>query len=276
MPSMIETLSNQMPVASAKRQKQAQAASDFQLQQAIASAPAGQPIAAPVLQQAGAQSATDLGKQQVQAATQAAETQGQLAGLATQQQTSDIRGRLADLSRGIQKKELSGEAELAQLDADAKRELFDNRMVFEKDRVGRDFMNERQLADYMITHATDIEDFQNKAQALEQASELKMNALEAAHKRITNELEFQSKLSEQKKDIALQEKLLQAKRDLEAKLTKERQKRLARKAKFQTAGTVVGTVVGAYFGGPAGAAVGAQAGSAVGGMAADQTDKSEA
>ena len=269
MASMLDSIASNMPVASAKRKKQAQATADFQLQQAMASAPAGQPIAPAAIQQVGAQSAANIGTQAVESAKQGLAVAGQVGEQAMQQQQTGLQERVGQLRQGVAATELAGEKEFAELDSDAKRELFDTRMQFERDKMGREFMTERQLQDYMITHAKDAEQFKNYAADSERLSARKTQALQTALTRISQTLEFQNKAGNQKLDNDQVLRLRKAEQELKKQIAAEEAEAAYRRGQFTTGTTIVGTVVGGVLGGPAGAAVGGSAGGAVGGLAYD-------
>lgn len=267
----LDSVINNMPVANQRRQQQQQAATDLQLQQAVKSVPPAQATPA-VAQTLGAGAAQTAGQQMIETAKQNLAVNQQAGGMALQQKQADLQQNLQALKRGQDTTQLTDEQQFANISEDAKREMFDSRMQFSKDEMGRTFMNERQLADYAILHAHDEQQIKDYAQAAEQLHDRKMQTMEAAQQKITQELEFQNSLSNQKQDHALKLKLEQAKLDLEQKIAKEKADRANRAGTFSTVAGVAGAVAGAYFGGPAGAAAGYQAGSAVGGMAASQTE----
>lgn len=267
----LDQIVNNMPVANQRRQQQQQAATDLQLQQAVKAVPPKQAGPA-VAQTLGGAAAQTAGQQMIETAKQNVAVNQQAGGMAVDQKQSELQTGIAELRRGQETGQLADEQAFANISEDAKREMFDSRMSFSKDEMGRTFMNERQLADYAATHARSKEQLQDYMQTAEQMHDRKTQALEAAQAKIDQELQFQNSLSNQKQDQALQKQLVQAKRDLEAKIAKDKAKRANRAGTFQTVAAIGGAVVGGIYGGPAGAAVGYQAGSAVGGMAAAQTE----
>ena len=267
----LDQLMSSMPVANQRRQQQAQAATDLQLQQAIKQVPpkAATPQVAQVL---GAAAQQSTGQQMIDTAKQNLQTTQQVGALAANEQATQLKQSVDALRRGQDTQQLSDEQAFASLSEDAKREMFDGRMQFQKDESGRQFMNERQLADYAVTHARDQQQLMNYTQQAEQMHNRKIQMMETAQKKLSQELEFQNSLSEQKQDQSLKRQLIEAKRQMEEKIAREKADRANRAGKFAAVGGIVGGVVGAAVGGPVGAAVGYSAGSALGGMAAAQTE----
>lgn len=270
MPALDAIMGN-MPVANQKRQQQAQAATDLQLQQAVKAVP---PKAATpqVAQTLGAAAQQNVGQQMIETAKQNMQTAQQVGQVGLDQKQQELTTSIEALRRGQDTTQLADEKAFADLSEDAKREMFDGRMEFQRDEMGRTFMNERQLADYAVTHARDEQQLQNYMQSANQLHDRKIQMLEAGQAKIDQELKFQNSLSEQKQDQALKQRLLTSKRQLEDKIAREKADRANRAGKFSAVGGIVGGVVGAVVGGPAGAAVGYSAGSALGGMAASQTE----
>lgn len=276
--AVLDSIIGNMPVANQRRQQQVQAANDLQLQQAVRAAP---PKAATpqVTQQLGAAVQQNVGQQIVDTAKQNLQVNQQAAGTQLQNQATQIQSGLADLRRGQDTQQLDAERQFANINEQAKREMFDNRLEFQKDEQGRAFMNERQLADYAATHARDQNQFQNYQQSSEHLHDRQTQLLEAGYNKLTQELEFQNSLSNQKQDQQLKLRLEQARKDLENKIAKEKARKANRAGKFQAVGTVVGAVAGGVIGSAvpvvgtaAGAVVGASVGGALGSGAAAATE----
>jgi hypothetical protein len=164
--------------------------------------------------------------------------------------------RLIDVS-------LKQRRELANLGRDVKAQILDSRLQFEKVEGKRRFSNERQLADYTISHAKSEQDLANKMREMRQASEKSVMLLEHSGKQIMEAINRGWLTSEQKLDYAQKKKLL----EMKAALDREIQRRKARSRNNQMVAQGVGTVVGAVIGsaaGPGGTVVGASVGGAVG------------
>jgi L-lactate utilization protein LutC len=69
-----------------------------------------------------------------------------------------------------------------------KQDLFDQSLRFEQDELGRTIFNERQILDYAVTHAKDVEAMQNYEQAISQMSERKLRLMQVAQQKIEQEL----------------------------------------------------------------------------------------
>ncbi len=266
----LDSIVNNMPVANQQRVQQQRAATDLQLQQAVRAVPPKQ--AGPqVAQTLGAAAAQQTGQAQVQQAQQNVAVNQQAGGMAVQQKANELQQNIATLKRGQDTQQLSDEQQFANLSQQAKQEMFDSRMQFSKDEMGRTMFNERQLADYAVSHARDQQQLADYAQSAQQIQQRKAQALTAAQARISQELEFQNSLDIQKQDNQLKQQLTQAKYDLDKKLAKDRADAANRAGIFSTVLGIGGAAAGGMAGGPAGAGVGMGLGSSVGGLAASRT-----
>jgi hypothetical protein len=276
----LQNLSNQLPIANQKVAQGQQAARNIQLQQAVKAAPTtGNTIQ--TAQQTGAAAAGQAGQQMIEQAGQQVKQQGQLGqvGLATQQQQAQ--SNVASLKMGAREQEMDNVARLAQVSEQAKQELYDKQLQFNKDQRGRTMFSERQLMDYALANAKDENDFRNKAQALEQATKRDLQASEQAYALINADLDRKFRLAEQQKDQKAKLEIAEMKRAAAEAMAKKKASSANRAAMFQAGGMVVGAVAGGVLGSmvapgvgtAAGASAGAQIGSAAGGMAASQTEK---
>lgn len=271
----LDSIMSNMPIANARRQEQQKAAADLQLQQAVAKAP---PKTAPaVAQQVGAAAAQNAGAQAIDAAKQNIQQSQQVGQLALQQKQSDIQNNIAALKRGVESQQMRDEREFANINEQAKQEMFDNRMQFQTDEMGRQFLNERQLADYAVSHARDVEQLRNYSQDAEQLYSRQMQSLEAAQNKINQELQFQNSLSIQQQDQVVKRQLVEAKAALDRKIARDKANAANRSGVFSTvvgvAGAAAGAYAGSFVGQPvAGAMIGYQAGSAIGNYAANNTN----
>lgn len=271
--SPLNALATGMPSANAKRQQQQQATTALQLQQAVRAAgqPTAQGSAAPgvptpnTAQTLGAAAATQQGQQAVDAAKSNVAQQSQVGQQAVQQQADQVKNKIAALSQGQQVTQLSDEQKLSQLSAQAKQEMFDSRLHFQRDEAGRTAMNERQLSDYAVLHARDAQQFQNYAQTASQLHDREMELMQAASRKIDAELQAHSALGEQQQNQALKAQLVQAKYDADQAAARAAAKRKNNSTMWQAGGAVVGTVAGAVIGGYVTGGAGTTAGAAAGG-----------
>lgn len=272
--SGIAALSQNMPIANRRLAAQKKAAQELQLQQAVKAAPAAAP--APQQAQAAGQAvAQNQGAAMVQAAQQNLAGQGQVAGVAQQAQATDIKGQLNALQNKAQQEQIGAAERLGKLSADAKKEVLDSRLQFQKDEMGRTFLNDRQLADWAKLNTKSEQDFQNYAQTAKQVSDRNIYALESAYKKLEQQLQFEQARGGQIQDQKLTMELAQAKSELEKKIQTARAAAANRAQIFGTVGMIAGAVGGAFIGGPAGAAAGASVGSGLGTMAASSTQEEE-
>lgn len=183
---------------------------------------------APVAPQQIAQAGAEAVQQQAQAVQRAQQTKLQLTeGVARQEQAKAqldqrevLNQRRAALTTSLRK----AEDTLTKLGMSTKQQLFDASLQFEQDELGRTVFNERQLMDYAVTHAKDIEQLQDYEQAISQMSERRMRLLQVAQQTIEMEMKqaFQMeqsalnqehKLALAKAEQAIKEKIAKEKAD---------------------------------------------------------------
>ena len=260
----LQQLSKNAPVDNQQVVKGMDQAREAQFRQAAQAAPAGAPQAA---QQLGAQ--TQQARQQTlaQGAQQNMETQQKLGSLEANQQQMQNQQDLFNRQQGLQKKQRGLENQLASLNEEAKKKIFDDNMKFEKDELGRTTFNDRQLLDYAILNAKSDEDLANFEQQMNFESEKRMNTLRAAQAKIKQSLEQGYDDYNQTLDAAQKMKLVQAQQALEQKMKEESNKAANRASMFGAAGTIGGAVAGAAIGSAVpgvGTAAGAMVGSSIG------------
>lgn len=276
----LQNLSNSLPVANSRVAKGQQAARDMQLQQAVAAAPANQNTTQ-AAQTTAAAATQNAGQQMIENATGQIKEQSQLGTVGLQEQQDLFQQGQATTRLAGRQESLDSTERLAKLDSAAKQELFDKQMKFEKDEAGRTLWNEEQLQDYARQNARSDDQLKNYQLTVEQATKRKLQTMEQAYNLIQLDLDNQLASAEQKKDQTAKQQIIQAKREADAAMQREKERRANNAAAWQqggaTVGGIVGGVVGAVYGGPAGAAAGYSAGSALGGaagsVASQQTTK---
>lgn len=257
----LRNLSNQLPVANGKLAAGQSAARDMQVQQAVKSAPAAAPIQQ-TAQATGTAVAENRGQQLIQNATQQVQQQGQVGQLGLGQQAQEVQGQVAGLQSGARESAMDNVQRLASISEQAKQELYDRQMSFEKDQAGNAVLNERQLADYARINAKSDEDFKNYSQQAQQASQRALIAMEQAYKMVNEDLIQKYAEAEQKKDQESMKVIGQMQADSAARMQRERNRAANNAAAWNAAGTGIGGAVGGAIGQ---SASGAQAGSGVGG-----------
>lgn len=213
-------LAAQMPVRNQAIADQQRAARLLQLQQAVSQLPTG---AAPTAQQAagmGTALAQQSGAEQVSRTQQMVQQSAQLGQLGQQEQQLVGQQQLAAAQQAGQKESLDQASRLAALDANAKKELFDNQLQFKKDEANRTLFNERQLADYKAMTASRAEDFKNWSQRSQQMHDRNVQVLQTVSAKLSEAIQQQYALGKQKQDQALTQELVQLKRDNDIRLAK--------------------------------------------------------
>lgn len=148
--------------------------------------------------------------------------------------------------------------DLNRIGQDVKSKIFDSRMTFDRDEMGRKFTNSRQLADYTISNAQTEQQARERLQLMQQQSHRKVQLLQTMYNKINVALEQEFKKSEQDKDYQLQERLAKAKAGMQKQLLDAQNEAANKQAMIGAAGTIA-FAAGTYFGGP-GAGAAAQAG----------------
>jgi hypothetical protein len=151
--------------------------------------------------------------------------------------------------------------------------MFDSRLQFSKDELGRAFLNERQLADYARMQARSAEELKNyelRARNIERNVELLQKA---AYDKISQALKDEQQLRELGYSAEQIQQLGQARAAMVKGLEKKRADAAARQGIWSVGGGIVGAVGGAIAtgGNPAGAMAGYQVGSGLGQVAGSQT-----
>lgn len=146
--------------------------------------------------------------------------------------------------------------DLSKLGLDVKQKIYDNRIRFERDELGRKFSNERQMADYAIASAKNEQDLRNKMQIMQQIMQKELYMMEQASNKVNIALERGYLDDKRKLDQEQKRKLYDMKKKMDGEI---------RKKKANNAMIVNGlTAAGAVFFGGVGATGGAAAGSALG------------
>lgn len=242
-------------------------ASKTRLQSAMKGIGTQGPVAPAQIAQAGAEAV----QQQAQAVQKAQQTQLQLQeGRARQDLAQQALGQREVLNQRRAALNLSlrkAEDTLTKLGMTTKQQLFDSSLQFEQDELGRTVFNERQLLDYAVTHAKDVEAMQDYEQAISQMSERRMRLMQAAQQKIEMELRqaYAAEQSALNQEVKLS--LTRAMQEAKDKAAREKANAQNRSTMWAAIGTVVGAGAGAMLGGPAGAQLGATVGSGLGGIA---------
>ena len=230
---------------------------------------------APVSRAQVALAGAEAVQQQAQAVQKAQQTQLQLReGQVREQQAQSqldqrelLNQRRAALSTSLRK----AEDTLAKLGMSTKQQLFDASVQFEQDELGRTVFNERQLLDYAVTHAKDVEAMQDYEQTISQMSERRLRLMQVAQQKI--EMELKNAYTYEQSALNQEHKLNMARAvaDAKDKLAREKAKAQNRSAMWSGIGTVVGVAAGVAItvatGGTGAAAIaaGGQLGGAIGG-----------
>lgn len=261
----LQKLSSQIPVANARVAQGQQAARDLQLQQAVKQAPSS--MGTQQAQQVGAQQAATAGQQQLATQEAGIQQQAQVGQLATQATQQQQQGQMAGLEQGLEKQRQDNVQKFAQLSQQAKQEMFDSRMQFQRDEMGRLVANERQLADYARLTAENDEQFRTYAQQAQQAHEMKIQTLETINRRLQAAMQDEAIRKQEGLDRLSQQQILQMQRDVERQMQQAKADAAKKTAMYGAIGTVAGAGIGA-LGGPAGAAAGASIGGGIATVAA--------
>ena len=263
----LKKLSAQMPVANQRIAQGLQASRDLQLQQAVGRAPATTAIQ-PAASQLGGAMAAQAGQQQLAMAEQGMQQQGQVAQAGLEEQRRAAEQRLGGQREAGREQELQNAHKFAQISEQAKREIFDQRMQFSKDDMGRTFFNERQLADYAALKARNEEAFKNYAQQADQLHQRKMQMLQAAQDKLEEAMKNKYLLERQGMDNQQLLELAQLEKAAKEEQIRAKKRAANKNAAWTAGGQIVGAVAGGIVGSlapGAGTAVGASVGAQLGG-----------
>ena len=222
------------------------------------------PLAPGQVQQAGAEAVQQQAKAQAEARQQEAQMAVGVQEARLGQQAMGQRDVMQQRKLALGASLRNAENSLAALSMTTKQQMFDATMQFEQDELGRTIFNERQLLDYAISKAKDVEDLQNYEQTVGQMSERRMRLLQAAQAKIQQELQQAYQMEENELTQEHKLGLARAKAALEAKMQQEKADAANRAAMFNGIFTIAGGVAGAIIAGPGGYAVGAAAGASIG------------
>lgn len=223
------------------------------------------PLAPGQVQQAGAEAVQQQAKAQAEARQQEAQMAVGVQEARLGQQAMGQRDVMQQRKLALGASLRNAENSLAALSMTTKQQMFDATMQFEQDELGRTIFNERQLLDYAISKAKDVEDLQNYEQTVGQMSERRMRLLQAAQAKIQQELQQAYQMEENELTQEHKLGLARAKAALEAKMQQEKADAANRAAMFNGIFTIAGGVAGAIIAGPGGYAGGAAAGASIGG-----------
>jgi len=268
----LQNLSKQLPVANARIAQGQQAAQTMQIQQAVKAAPPVQNTQQAAAQ-TGAAVAQSAGAQLIQNAQQGVQAQGQVAQVAQSEQVRAGAERLEGLSQGAKQDSVDNVQKLAQINEQAKQELYDRQMTFAKDARGRTLFSQEQLLDYAKTKAQSDEEFKSYTQSVQIATQRNLQAMETAYRNVDADLKQKQALAEQTKDQDAARRIAQMRQDAADQMARETAKANNNAAIMTTVGMVAGAAAGAMTGTPQGAMAGASLGGALGGMAGSQTNK---
>jgi len=221
----LSTLMGQMPVRNDLIAQQQRAARAIQLQQAVASLPAGQPPPSP--QQAaalGGRLAAEAGQQQV---TQAKETVGmaqQVGQLGLGEQQLAGAAQLQTQQEGARQESLDQTSKLAAIDSRAKQQLVDAELQIKRDSQGRALFTTRQLADYAISSANADEALKNWSQKAKQYSKRNLELMEVQYRKINEALNSGYLDKKTKLDREQIMELQRVKKDVEDRLNRAKAK----------------------------------------------------
>lgn len=217
----LQNLQNALPIANQRVAQGQAAARDMQLQQAVAKAPTTQNVTQ-TSQQTGAAVAQQAGQQNVQQAQASVQQQGQIGQLALGEQGQANQASLANQQLSAQQQQMNNVQRLAQISEEAKQELYDKQMNFERDEAGRTLFNQTQLLDYARVNAQNNEQFQNYAQIAQQASQRKLQFMESAFNKVMADLDYQFKVAEQSGDQNAKMEIERARAAMQNRMNGER------------------------------------------------------
>lgn len=208
----------QMPTRNKLIADQQKAARALQLQQAIAAAP--QPLTKTQAAQTAGQVAQAAGEQQVSQAKGMMQTAEQAAKLGMQETALAGREKVAGLQETARTESLGQAERLAAIDQGAKKELFDTELQIRKDANNNALLSARQLADYAMLSANRKEAFSNWSQKTEQYSKRNLEMLQVMQQKLSQAIRDGYLDKKQKLDQAQKQELAQIQKDIQNRIAK--------------------------------------------------------
>jgi len=237
-------LATQMPVRNKLIADQQKAARALQLQQTIAQMTPQQAPTSAQAAQLGATMAEQAGAQQVARAAQTQEQVGQIAQLGQRETALAGAAKLGAEQESLRQERLGQTERLAALDANAKKELFDQELQFKKDAANQTFFSERQLADYKKQAAASDEQFKSWASTAQNLHKRNIATLQTIYDRLAEVERNNFRIGEQKLDQAAKQEIVNLKLETEKKLRDAQRKAANTSAMWSGLGgiaTAVGT-----------------------------------
>lgn len=221
----------------------AQEAVTGQLQSGIGQAQ--QPLGAGQIQAAAGQVAAQQGQAAVQARQQAASGMAEQAQLGMQAEERQRQGVQFDRAMELERTIRQNEQRLFNMNRGLANQLVTEQMKFQEDELGRQYLNDRQLADYALISAKSEEDWLNYEQTVTQLSKRRMQLLETAYAKIKQAMTQDWQLGEQGLDQEHKMYLARAKAEIERKIREEQAASANRAAMFSAGGMLLGVAAGA-------------------------------
>lgn len=255
-----------------RKEQAAQEGITGQLQAGIGQSP--QPLTAGQIQAAGGQVQQQRAQATSEARQQALQTEVGRQQQAQQVQQRQIQAEQFDVAMEIEKTKVENQKKLFNLNRQLGNQLFTNQMKFKQDEIGREFLNDRQLADYALIQARTEEDWLKYEQQVSQMSKRRLQLLKAAYAKIKQAQEQDWRLGEQGLDQEHKKYLVEHRAKIMKKIKEEQARASNRASMFAAGGMIIGGAIGALVpgGGPATAMLGANIGRAAGTFAASQLD----
>jgi hypothetical protein len=264
--NQLQKLADNLPGANQKVTQGLQQARQTQLQEQIKQA--GPQAGTAAAQQIGAQQQAQSGQIQLGQAQKAQTQMGLLGQMGLEEQARGQRQKGFEQEIALSDIQLSQSDKLNRLSSNAKNQILDNQLNFQKNQSGQTLMNQRQLADWALTNARSGEEYAQYAQYAQQIHNRKLQMLETAHKKISQVLQ-QGYIKEGKPlDRALSRELTQKKANAAAAMAEQKNKAANTAAMFGAGGQILGAVAGSFVPIPGATMVGAAIGKGIGTAAA--------
>ena len=204
----LQQLQGQLPVANQQLATQQAAGRAIQLQQAAKAAPVGT-SATGTAQAMGATQATQAGAQDVQNLQGALAQANQLGGQGLAAQATTNQGIIGSEQLGLGAQQQASITKLANVNQEAKQQLYDAQMQFQKDQQGRTIFNQAQLADYAVTTAQNQQQYQNYVQTANDLTQKNLQAMQQAYNITSEQLNNQYQTAKQQGDQAAMTQIAQ-------------------------------------------------------------------
>lgn len=233
----LQQLADQLPVAN---QQVAQGMQEGQKTKMLGSLGTSPMLNKNQVAAGGAQMTAEQGKTAGTSAQTLATQQSQVRGMQVEEQQRTGIQHLSDMQSGASELERNQQMKLSSYDHSMKTKLIDEQMQLGRDKAGQTLFNTRQLADWNALNARSQQDYNNRAQIINQAQQRQIAVMQRASDMMKQAVEQGYVANKQQLDEATKKDILQRKQAVDIMISQSQ----ARAANTLAMGQGIGALVG--------------------------------